>query len=75
MIVNLFKRLFNSLSNQFGSVVKINTETKQPLSAKQKIDYVNSRPQTADWYNQLKDEVKTLPKEQKVKDISRPRLR
>ena len=63
LIINLFKRLFNSLSNQFSNVVKINTETKQPLSPQQKTDYVNSRPQSLGWYNELKDEVKTLPKE------------
>ena len=63
LIINLLKRLFNSLSNQFSNVVKINTETKQPLSPQQKTDYVNSRPQSLGWYNELKDEVKTLPKE------------
>lgn len=71
LIANLLKSLFNSLSNQFGSVVKINTETKQPLSAQQKTDYVNSRPQTAGWYKELKEEVKTLPKERKNDNIPR----
>ena len=66
LIINLLKRLFNSLSNQFSNVVKINTETKQPLSPPQKTDYVNSRPQSLGWYNELKDEVKTLQKSAKM---------
>ena len=66
LIINLLKRLFNSLSNQFSNVVKINTETKQPLSPQQKTDYVNSRPQSLGWYNELKDEVKTLQKSAKM---------
>ena len=75
LIINLLKRLFNSLSNQFSNVVKINTETKQPLSPQQKTDYVNSRPQSLDWYNELKDEVKTLPKERKNDNVPRFRMR
>lgn len=75
LIINLLKRLFNSLSNQFSNVVKINTETKQPLSPQQKIDYVNSRPQSLGWYNELKDEVKTLPKERKNDNVPRFRMR
>ena len=71
LIINLLKRLFNSLSNQFSNVVKINTETKQPLSPQQKTDYVNSRPQSLGWYNELKDEVKTLPKERKNDNVPR----
>jgi hypothetical protein len=73
LIVNLLKRLFNSLSTQFNSVVKVNTETKQPLSAQQKTDYVNSRQQSVGWYSELKDEVKILPKERKNDNILRPR--
>ena len=64
-----------SLSNQFSNVVKINTETKQPLSPQQKTDYVNSRPQSLGWYNELKDEVKTLPKERKNDNVPRFRMR
>lgn len=75
LIINLLKRLFNSLSNQFSNVVKINTETKQPLSPPQKTDYVNSRPQSLSWYNELKDEVKTLPKERKNDNVPRFRMR
>lgn len=75
LIINLLKRLFNSLSNQFSNVVKINTETKQPLSPQQKTDYVNSRPQSLGWYNELKDEVKTLPKERKNDNVPRFRMR
>lgn len=75
LIINLLKRLFNSLSNQFSNVVKINTETKQPLSPQQKTDYVNSRPQSLDWYNELKDEVKTVPKERKNDNVPRFRMR
>nr|WP_313093108.1 relaxase/mobilization nuclease domain-containing protein [Moraxella sp. CTOTU48268] len=75
LIINLLKRLFNSLSNQFSNVVKINTETKQPLSPPQKTDYVNSRPQSLGWYNELKDEVKTLPKERKNDNVPRFRMR
>ena len=75
LIINLLKRLFNSLSNQFSNVVKINTETKQPLSPQQKTDYVNSRPQSLDWYNELKDEIKTLPKERKNDNVPRFRMR
>ena len=75
LIINLLKRLFNSLSNQFSNVVKINTETKQPLSPQQKTDYVNSHPQSLGWYNELKDEVKTLPKERKNDNVPRFRMR
>lgn len=75
LIINLLKRLFNSLSNQFSNVVKINTEAKQPLSPQQKTDYVNSRPQSLGWYNELKDEVKTLPKERKNDNVPRFRMR
>ena len=75
LIINLLKRVFNSLSNQFSNVVKINTETKQPLSPQQKTDYVNSRPQSLGWYNELKDEVKTLPKERKNDNVPRFRMR
>ena len=75
LIINLLKRLFNSLSNQFSNVVKINTETKQPLSPQQKTNYVNSRPQSLGWYNELKDEVKTLPKECKNDNVPRFRMR
>ena len=75
LIINLLKRLFNSLSKQFGNVVKINTETKQPLSPQQKTDYVNSRPQSLGWYNELKDEIKTLPKERKNDNVPRFRMR
>ena len=75
LIINLLKRLFNSLSNQFSNVVKINTETKQPLSPQQKTDYVNSRPQSLGWYNELKDEIKTLPKERKNDNVPRFRMR
>ncbi|ONG37155.1 hypothetical protein BKE17_11835 [Enhydrobacter sp. H5] len=75
LIINLLKRVFNSLSNQFSNVVKINTETKQPLSSQQKTDYVNSRPQSLGWYNELKDEVKTLPKERKNDNVPRFRMR
>lgn len=75
LIINLLKRLFNSLSNQFNNVVKINTETKQPLSPQQKTDYVNSRPQSLGWYNELKDEIKTLPKERKNDNVPRFRMR
>ena len=75
LIINLLKRLFNSLSNQFSNVVKINTETKQPLSPQQKTNYVNSRPQSLGWYNELKDEVKTLPKERKNDNVPRFRMR
>lgn len=75
LIINLLKRLFNSLSNQFSNVVKINTENKQPLSPQQKTDYVNSRPQSLGWYNELKDEVKTLPKERKNDNVPRFRMR
>ena len=75
LIINLLKRLFNSLSNQFSNVVKINTETKQSLSPQQKTDYVNSRPQSLGWYNELKDEVKTLPKERKNDNVPRFRMR
>nr|WP_260856517.1 hypothetical protein [Moraxella osloensis] len=75
LIVNLFKRLFNSLSNQFSNTVKINTENKQPLSPQQKTDYVNSRPQSLGWYNELKDEIKTLPKERKNDNVPRFRMR
>ena len=75
LIINLLKRLFNSLSNQFSNVVKINTETKQPLSPQQKTDYVNSRPQSLGWYSELKDEVKTLPKERKNDNVPRFRMR
>ena len=75
LIINLLKQLFNSLSNQFSNVVKINTETKQPLSPQQKTDYVNSRPQSLGWYNELKDEVKTLPKERKNDNVPRFRMR
>ena len=74
LIINLLKRLFNSLSNQFSNVVKINTETKQPLSPQQKTDYVNSRPQSLGWYNELKDEIKTLPKERKNDNVPRFRM-
>ncbi|AME02438.1 relaxase/mobilization nuclease domain-containing protein [Moraxella osloensis] len=75
LIINLLKQLFNSLSNQFSNVVKINTETKQPLSPQQKTNYVNSRPQSLGWYNELKDEVKTLPKERKNDNVPRFRMR
>ena len=75
LIINSLKRLFNSLSNQFSNVVKINTETKQPLSPQQKTDYVNSHPQSLGWYNELKDEVKTLPKERKNDNVPRFRMR
>ena len=75
LIINLLKRLFNSLSNQFSNTVKINTENKQPLSPQQKTDYVNSRPQSLGWYNELKDEVKTLPKERKNDNVPRFRMR
>nr|WP_309596971.1 relaxase/mobilization nuclease domain-containing protein [Moraxella osloensis] len=75
LIINLLKRVFNSLSNQFSNVVKINTEIKQPLSPQQKTDYVNSRPQSLGWYNELKDEVKTLPKERKNDNVPRFRMR
>ena len=75
LIINLLKRVFNSLSNQFSNVVKINTETKQPLSPQQKTDYINSRPQSLGWYNELKDEVKTLPKERKNDNVPRFRMR
>ena len=43
-------------------MVKINVDTRQPLSAQQKTNYINSRPQSVSWYNQLKNEIKTLPK-------------
>ena len=75
LIINLLKRVFNSLGNQFSNVVKINTETKQPLSPQQKTDYVNSRPQSLGWYNELKDEIKTLPKERKNDNVPRFRMR
>ena len=57
-------------------MVKINVDTRQPLSAQQKPNYINSRPQSVSWYNQLKNEIKTLPKEERrAENVSRPRMR
>ena len=42
-------------------MVKINVDTRQPLSAQQKTNYINSRPQSVSWYNQLKNEIKSKP--------------
>ena len=76
LITNLLRRLFNSLSKDFNSVVKINVDTRRPLSAQQKTNYINSRPQSVSWYNQLKNEIKTLPKEERrAENVSRPRMR
>lgn len=76
LITNLLRRLFNSLSKDFNSMVKINVDTRQPLSAQQKTNYINSRPQSVSWYNQLKNEIKTLPKEERrAENVSRPRMR
>lgn len=76
LITNLLSRLFNSLSKDFNSVVKVNVDTRQPLSAQQKTNYINSRPQSVSWYNQLKNEIKTLPKEERrAENVSRPRMR
>ena len=61
---------------QSHSVVKVNVDTRQPLSAQQKSNYINSRPQSVSWYNQLKNEIKTLPKEERrAENVSRPRMR
>ncbi|ATR80025.1 hypothetical protein NP7_11790 (plasmid) [Moraxella osloensis] len=68
--------MFNSLSKDFNSVVKVNVDTRRPLSAQQKTNYINSRPQSVGWYNQLKNEIKTLPKEERrAENVSRPRMR
>ena len=76
LITNLLSRLFNSLNKDFNSVVKVNVDTRQPLSAQQKTNYINSRPQSVSWYNQLKNEIKTLPKEERrAENVSRPRMR
>lgn len=76
LITNLLRRLFNSLSKDFNSVVKMNVDTRRPLSAQQKTNYINSRPQSVSWYNQLKNEIKTLPKEERrAENVSRPRMR
>lgn len=76
LITNLLSRLFNSLSKDFNSVVKVNVDTRQPLSAQQKTNYINSRPQSVSWYNQLNNEIKTLPKEERrTENVSRPRMR
>ena len=41
-----------------------------------KTNYINSRPQSVSWYNQLKNEIKTLPKEERrAENVSRPRMR
>ena len=57
-------------------MVKINVDTRQPLSAQQKTNYINSRPQSVSWYNQLKNKIKPLPKGgRRAENVSRPRMR